>query len=125
MTSPPTEDLLPIVTLEEHAVPIEILPDDEQQTAPDGLQEHLLAPTWVRRIVPTRKAVGLDQLRDELDKVQSQIDTILQTVRSPQVSAGKVRLTGVQVSLGITASGSIGVVTAGMEASLTLVYERA
>jgi hypothetical protein len=36
-----------------------------------------------------------------------------------------MRLNGLQVSLGITAQGSIGVVTAGMQASLTLVYERA
>ena len=37
---------------------------------------------------------------------------------------GKMRLSSLEVSVGITASSGIGVVTAGMQASLTLVYER-
>lgn len=119
MTSPTAGDFLPIVTFD-----VEELPQAEEKSAPGDYQEDLKAPQWVRRIVPKRESVGLEKLRGELNDVQNQVDKILQTVNRPDAKPGQMRLTSLQVCLGITAGGSIGVVTAGMQASLTLVYER-
>jgi hypothetical protein len=122
MTSPAEGDSLPIVTFGEEFVQI---PQEDKTPTPGGYEEDFQAPQWVRRIVPKRESVELEKLTGQLDDVQKQVDKILQSVASPHATPGKMRLTSLEVSVGITASGGIGVVTAGMQASLTLVYERA
>jgi hypothetical protein len=122
MTSPVTKDSLPILTFEEE---FEEIPQVDKTPAPGGYQEDLPVPQFVRKIVTRRKSVDLSKLHGELGEVQNQVDKILQQLTSPQTQPGKMRLNSLQVSVGISAGGSIGVVTAGMQASLTLVYERA
>jgi hypothetical protein len=122
MTSPAAGDFLPIVTFGEE---FERVSQENKTPSPGGFQEDFEAPQWIRRIVPKRESVELGKLSGQLDEVQKQVDKILQNVASPDVSPGKMRLNSLEVSVGITASGGIGVVTAGMQASLTLVYERA
>jgi hypothetical protein len=122
MTSPAVGDSLPIVTFGEE---FEKVPQENKTRAPGSYQEDFSAPQWVRRIVPKQESVELSKLSGQLEDVQKQVDKILQSVASPDVSPGKMRLSSLEVSVGITASGGIGVVTAGMQASLTLVYERA
>jgi hypothetical protein len=122
MTSPATVDFLPILTFEEE---IEEVPQVDRTHGPGGYQEDLPVPQFVRKIVTRRKSVDLSKLHGELDEVQNQVDKILQQLTSPQTQPGKMGLSSLEVSIGISAGGSIGVVTAGMQASLTLVYERA
>jgi hypothetical protein len=121
MTSPTAGDFLPIVTFGEE---FEAVPVAEKKPDTGEFVEDFQAPQWIRRIVPKRESVDLGKLTGELDDVQKQVDKVLQHVSSPAASPGHMRLNQLWVSIGITAGGSIGVVTAGMQASLTLVYER-
>jgi len=112
---------LALVILDEEVMPTTEHPSGDD-LAPGEYREDSRVGEWVRRVVLRREPVGLDALRAELEGVQAQVEKLLAGVADRQV--GAMRLNGLQVSLGITAQGSIGVVTAGMQASLTLVYER-
>jgi len=68
------------------------------------------------------KDVDLDKLKDNLARVQGQVDGLLASVAASKASG--FRLTSVEVGLAISAEGSIGVATAGLEASLSLSFER-
>jgi hypothetical protein len=69
---------------------------------------------------PTDVDVG--KLQGELEKVQGQIADLLKAVKDPAGSG--FRLKTIEVALGVTGQGSIGIATAGVEASLTLSFER-
>ncbi len=89
---------------------------------PSEVREHLGVPQWVRRRVIKRQEVDLDQIRSELEDVQDQVDSLLAQLGAKPRQG--FELSQVQVSVGISAQGSIAVVTAGVQASLTLVYTR-
>jgi hypothetical protein len=61
----------------------------------------------------------LDKVKAEMGQVEQEIDQLLAGLKS---TAGGYELSQVQVSVGISGQGSIGIVTAGMQASITLVY---
>ena len=65
-----------------------------------------------------RKEVPLEKIDAELTRVQGQIDGVLAKVEKE--SRHGFALSEVEISLGISAEGSIGVVTAGIEAGITL-----
>jgi len=78
--------------------------------------------TWLRRAFVKEKTVDLAKVQQDLDKVQAQVDGLLATVDTTDRSG--FALSAVQVSLGMSAEGSIGVVTAGVEVTIALTYER-
>lgn len=97
-------------------------PPDEHQAPPEDFQEEAL-PAPLRRLFSHKsKDVDLGAVKDGLDQVQTQVESLLQDVDQSTVAG--FHLGSVQVSLGISAGGSIGVVTAGVEASMTLTFER-
>lgn len=67
-----------------------------------------------------RKEVSLDKIYRELDRVQAELNDVLSKIDS-QPKHG-FRLSEVAVSLGISAEGSIGVVSAGVQAGITLTF---
>jgi len=79
------------------------------------------AITWVRTKVLRHKQLDIGAVEQQLDRVQGEVDGLLERLSTPP-KAG-FRLSQVQVSVGMSAQGTIAVVTAGIQASLTLVYE--
>jgi hypothetical protein len=80
-------------------------------------------PAAVARLLGHRpKDVPLDKLTKSLDRAQAQIDELLEGVKQSTVAG--FRLNSIEVSLAISAEGSIGVATAGVEASMALSFER-
>jgi hypothetical protein len=75
------------------------------------------------RLLPKRKDVSLAPVRADLERVQGQIDGLLADVGA-RTDAGGFRLDEVEVSLAISAEGSIGVATAGVEAAIALHFKR-
>lgn len=63
------------------------------------------------------------QVKSELDTVLAQIRTMLDSVSSAPI--GNFKLDGLEVGLAISAEGSIGIATAGVEASVTLKFAKA
>jgi hypothetical protein len=105
-----------------------IVPDDEaappgeDQPKPEDFEEQAV-PAVVRRLFSHKsKDVDLGPLKTGLDQVQGQIDALLEDINHSTVAG--FRLNSVEVSLGISAGGSIGVVTAGVAASMSLTFER-
>jgi hypothetical protein len=69
-----------------------------------------------------RKEIALNKIHSELDRVQAELDDVLASIDT-QPKHG-FRLTEVEVSLGISGEGSIGVVSAGVEAGITLTFSK-
>jgi hypothetical protein len=69
-----------------------------------------------------RKDVSLEKIHSELDRVQGELDDVLSKIDS-QPKHG-FRLSEVAISLGISAEGSIGVVSAGVQAGITLTFSK-
>lgn len=76
----------------------------------------------IKRIFVGRKDVPIQTIHSELDRVRPELDDILSKVDFS--SKHGFRLNEVAISLGISAGGSIGVVTAGVEASITLTFSK-
>lgn len=87
--------------------------DDEPR---DDLEEHGKFKDW---LTGATKDVDLAPVKKRLTGLQSQIEGLLGSVRH---SAAGMKLETVEVSIAITAEGSLGIVTAGTQASLTLIY---
>lgn len=115
-----TEPGFGVLVEEEELVPAPV--PDTGPLEPGEVREHLGIPQWVRRRVIKRQEVDLGQIRSQLDSVQNQVDSVLAQLGTEQRQG--FALHEVQVSVGISAQGSIAVVTAGVQASLTLVYSR-
>ena len=99
-----------------------VAPQPPTADKPEDFEEQAL-PAWVPRIHERRpKDVDLSKLKEGLQRVQKQIDGLLAQVNQP--SAAGFKLQSVEVALAITAEGSIGVATAGVEASVALTFER-
>jgi hypothetical protein len=93
----------------------------EPESKPEDFEEQAF-PKFLARLVHRPKEVDLNTLQDGLQTVQGQIDALLKVVKDSTVD--DYRLNSVEVSLGISAEGSIGVATAGVEASISLSFER-
>jgi hypothetical protein len=104
-----------------------IVPDEsaaagEPSQRPEDFEEQAL-PAWVPRVRLHRpKDVDLNKLQEGLDQMQGQIDALLQGVKTSTVAG--FRLNSIEISLAISAGGSIGVATAGVEASMSLSFQR-
>jgi hypothetical protein len=77
---------------------------------------------FIRRKVAAKTEVKLDDVRVQLNAIQGQLDSLLESLTDPK--AGPFRLSEVEVGLSITAEGSIGIATVGGEVSLTLKFGR-
>lgn len=64
----------------------------------------------------------LATVRVELDRVQRELDELLKDIWDRTM--GGVKLSQVQVSLSVTAQGSIGIASAGATASIALIFDR-
>ena len=97
-------------------------PADEYQAPLEDFEEQAI-PAPIRRLFSHKpKDVDLGPLKTGLEQAQGQIDALLQDMTDSTVAG--FRLGSVEVSLAISAGGSIGVVTAGVEASMSLTFER-
>lgn len=72
----------------------------------------------IKSLFVGRKDVPIEKIDAELTRVQGEIDGVLAKVEKK--SRQGFSLSEVEISLGISAEGSIGVVTAGIEAGITL-----
>ncbi len=102
------------VLVEEEAVK----PPAAGEVRPGQAQEH----GWIREKILKHKPLDLGDVQDQLDRVQGEVDDLLGQLATQ--SKQGFGLSQVQVAVGISAQGGIGVVTAGIQASLTLVYSR-
>jgi hypothetical protein len=93
-------------------------PPTQQEPIPGQAQEH----GWIREKILRNKPLELDDVQNQLGRVQGEVDDLLEQLAT-QAKHG-FGLSQVQVKVGISAQGGIGVVTAGVQASLTLVYSR-
>jgi hypothetical protein len=82
------------------------------------------AGAWeaVKGLFVGRKEVPLEKINSELDRIQGELDDVLSKIDT-QPKHG-FRLTEVEFSLGISAEGTIGVVSAGIEAGITLTFSK-
>lgn len=82
------------------------------------------AGAWeaIRGVFVGRKEVPLDKINGELDRVQAELDDVLSKIDTQ--SRHGFQLSEVTIALGISAEGSIGVVSAGVEAGITLKFSR-
>ena len=110
MTDPSTLTLI---------VPGEVAVGDAERK-PEDFEEHAIPV--IGRLFHGSKEVDIGKLQASLEKAQDQIDALLKKVRKSTVSG--YRLSSIEVSLAISAEGSIGVASAGVEASLSLSFER-
>ena len=67
------------------------------------------------------KTIKAGALQKGLDDIQAQIDGVLGKVAQPKVPSFQLKT--VDISLAITAEGSVGIATAGVQASLTLSFD--
>ncbi|MFZ0996350.1 MAG: hypothetical protein WAO09_10315 [Candidatus Dormiibacterota bacterium] len=63
--------------------------------------------------------IGFDKIESELARIGAELDRLLAAVPRP---SGSYELSSVQLSLGITANGGIGIVSAGVQAGLSLTF---
>jgi hypothetical protein len=108
---------LTIIVADEEPVPTGAPPSE-----PEDFEEQAL-PGFVRKIFSHKSEnVDLAPLKTGLRQVQGEVGAMLEDLDRSNVAG--FRLGSVEVSLGISAGGSIGVVTAGVTASMTLMFER-
>lgn len=96
-------------------------PSGGGQSAPDGFEEQAL-PGFLTKWRAKDKAVPFDKLETALGKAQDEAAALLRGLTHPNVPG--FRLASVDIELSVSAEGSIGVATAGAEASITLSFER-
>ena len=78
---------------------------------------------WVRSKVLRTEDIPIAAAQEQLARIDSEVNTLL-TSTTPS-TVGGFHLKEVQVGVIISAQGSIGIATAGIQASLTLVYGKA
>ena len=86
---------------------------------PGETSEH--AGGFFRRMIKPHN-LDVTGMQEQLNGVQTQVDQLLVDL-AKQTKSG-FHLKEVEVMIGISGQGSIGVVTAGVQASLTLIYSR-
>jgi hypothetical protein len=92
--------------------------DQPPPTAEDFEPQALPLP-WKRK---QAKDIDLKGLKESADRVQREVAELLSGMEARTIRGW--HLSTVEVGVAITAEGSIGVVTAGVEASLTLAFEK-
>lgn len=75
---------------------------------------------WTGKVATA--GVPLSQMGSELQKVQEEIEALTATLR-PSLGKG-FSLDEIQIGVGVSAQGGIAIVSAGVQASLTLLYSR-
>jgi hypothetical protein len=80
------------------------------------------APEWVEKIFARSKEVSLDRVQKELQEVRAQVGALLSVFGQPGDADAGFALAEIEVSLALSAQGSIGVATTGMEAVISLTY---
>lgn len=100
----------------ESATPIPVF------TRSADVADHVVDAAMFRWPGHNTKAITVDALQKGLGDIQGQIDGLLGKVGEPKVP--NFRLKSVDVSLAITAEGGIGIASAGVQASMTLSFER-
>lgn len=96
---------------------------DWQPPREEFQEQAIPVPAVVKNIfVRKPKKVDLDELQKALEKAQDEVAALLGALKHPSV--GGFHLSSVDVELSVSAEGSIGIVTAGAEASITLSFER-
>jgi hypothetical protein len=70
-----------------------------------------------------KKEVDSGRLREGLEKIQGELGEIFASLRKQPADTG-FALSEVSVALSVSGEGSIGVATAGVEASITLTFSR-
>jgi len=101
-----------------------LVPEQEasQITAEESGELREQAGFRVFRWLAKEQEIDLAKAKGELQRVEGEIDELLGTLAAER--KGGYHLSQVQVAVGVSAQGSIAVVTAGVQASLTLVYSR-
>lgn len=79
--------------------------------------------TAIKSLFVGKKEVPLERVQSELARVQAEVDGLLAMIDTSETHKG-FRLAEVTVSLAISGEGSIGVVTAGVEAGISLTFAR-
>ncbi len=77
----------------------------------------------IKSLFVGKEDVPIQRIHTELARVQSEVDDVLSKI-DQEVRHG-FQLSEVEVSLGISASGTIGFVSAGVEAGISLTFSRA
>jgi hypothetical protein len=78
--------------------------------------------SFLGRGILKHQDIPIDKIKTELARVDDEVDSVIEAVRTK--AAAGFQLKEVQVGVVISAQGSIGVATAGIQASLTLVYSQ-
>ena len=78
--------------------------------------------SFLERKILKHQDISIEKVKTELARVEAEVDTVLEAVKTK--AALGFQLKEVQVGVVISAQGSIGVATAGIQASLTLVYSQ-
>lgn len=104
-----------------------VMEPDEAETEPaeSGAAIEVRGKRWdaiVARVKPGQKQVDLAKVKGDLDRVQGQIDSLLSDLKAKDTE--RFRLAQVEVSLAVSAEGSIGVATAGVQAGIALTFSR-
>lgn len=103
-----------------------LIVSEDTQTTDDSQVRRQGQAAEVRGIIAQlklkRRDVKLEDVKSDLDRVQEQIDALLASVGSHDNE--RFRLSSVDVSLAISAEGSIGVATAGVQAGISLTFAR-
>ncbi len=94
---------------------------ERKRKADEGGEEQSLLEGAKRLIGFVPKEV--EQLDEKLNKIIAQLRKVLGEIEKSSV--GSMQLKSVEVGLAVSAEGSIGIATAGVETSITLSFERA
>lgn len=113
-----------------------LVPDEEDGATPAARKVPGAAPAsapgefreeglfgWVRKKVLKAEDISLTAAKAELARVDAEVNALLSNTSVSSV--GGFQLKEVQVGVIISGQGNFGIVTAGLQASLTLVYDKA
>lgn len=110
---------LPLLIVAEEVETVEVA-EPEPLEEGEAVEHGRVSEFFVRRVRKTSADLGAVQ--EQLADVEAKVGEIL--AQRKDAAVGGMRLKGVEVALGVSAEGHLGLVTAGVEVSLTLVYER-
>lgn len=96
-------------------------PADSSAPGPGEYQEQGVLG-WVRKKILRTEDIPIAEAQAQLARIDSEVNTLLTSTIASTV--GAFYLKEVQVGVIISAQGSIGIATAGIQASLTLVYDK-
>lgn len=97
-----------------------LVPGDGVSSTGDASENREMPLTSVIAHAPVFAAqVSLDKVKTELLQLQQQLDQLFSGIKESEAG---YHLSQIQVAVGISGQGSIGIVSAGMQASITLVY---